>query len=70
MSDNKAVAVRIREDGKIVARQLCVISYDAMPLEPFQIMAENEARRYYGQELEIDTTRVLDAETQEIIPAK
>lgn len=70
MSDNKAVAVRVRENGKIVAKQLCVISYDAMPLEPFQIMAENEARRYYGQELEIDATQVLDAETQEIVPAK
>jgi hypothetical protein len=70
MSENKAVAVRIREDGKILVKQLCVISYDGTPLEPFQSMAESEARRYYGQELEIDTTRVLDAETQEIVPAK
>jgi hypothetical protein len=70
MSENKAVAVRIREDGKILVKQLCVISYGGIPLEPYAILSHQEARSYYGQELEIDTTRVLDAETQEIVPAK
>lgn len=64
---SKAVAIRIRSNGKVLPKQLCVISYDGTTLEPFQVMPEGLARDYYGQELEIDETRYLDAETMQIV---
>lgn len=67
MSESKAIAIRIRSNGKVLSKQLCIISYDGTTLEPFQMMFDWFAREYYGQELEIDEARFLDAETMRII---
>lgn len=66
-SKAKAVAIRIRNNGKVLSNQLCVISYDGTTLEPFQMMFDWFAREYYGQELEIDETRYLNAETKQVV---